>query len=193
MTDSVDSLGETSHAMVEASDRGQEVIEGLSLVQKEIGNMGELITEAVGKVVEEMERLTTIVETIDNIANQTKLLAINAAIESARMGERGKAFAVIAEEIRQLATESASSLENVRDIVEKIDERFEELRKVAGEIGEVGDKAEESTKNVLEEFSKIKDLLNVVNSAVEEVVASIEEVKAGIDDISQNVTRVLTG
>lgn len=193
MTDVVNDLSKSSNSMMTVSEHGYEVIKNLESIQKEIENMGNAVIKAIEKVVKKIDELKTIVDVIDEIANQTKLLALNASIESARMGEQGKAFAVIADEIRKLAMESASSLENARNIVDMINENFNSLRRVSKDTENVSEKTKQGIKQIMDEFEKLKDLITYTSSSMEEMIASIEEVKAGIDDISESVMKILSG
>ncbi|WP_052219786.1 methyl-accepting chemotaxis protein [Clostridium homopropionicum] len=125
-------------------------------------------SEEVGNVILEVDKssheIGVIVDTINKIAAQTQLLALNASIESARAGEHGKGFAVVAEEVRKLSEQSASATENISKLIEGI--QFKSAKAVssmkrAAEINLEQGKIMNETEVILTSLSnKVKDLIN---------------------------------
>ncbi len=191
MVIAVDSLGQNSSAIHEASQTGQIVVKNLAGIRDEILNFNRTMNEAVEEVSREVAHLSEIVDMIANISDQTNLLALNAAVESARLGESSRAFAVIASEIRELAVESEESLDGIRDLVNSILRNFDKLKEKSRTLEKVGENTTTAAESVLREFDNIRKLLETTGSTIEEVTASIEEVKAGIDDISSSVEKAL--
>lgn len=135
------------------------------------------ISETVEQLVENVQKVSSITESILNISSQTNLLALNASIEAARAGEAGKGFAVVADEIRKLAEETKVSTEKIEAIIDK-------LTAVTGETQEGIRESAES--------------INIQRQKVEEVTASFAEVErgmlelqAGVDSMSHEVEEVL--
>jgi len=103
-----------------AAERGDAVIQQAASEMREIAANIEASSVIIAKLGECSDQITTIVKTIRGIADQTNLLALNAAIEAARAGEQGRGFAVVADEVRQLAARTSGSTMEIADMVNKI-------------------------------------------------------------------------
>lgn len=142
-----------------------------------------------GKVVEEIRRIA---EDISQIAGQTNLLALNAAIESARAGEAGKGFAVVADEVRKLAEESASSVDNIQNIIGKVQLAFQNLAASSNDILAFVDEKVRADYDAFaqtgEHYQKdaqmVKELTAEFLNSTQEVRASLEEISRAIENIS---------
>lgn len=147
-----------------------------------------------GKVVREVKIMA---DEIENIASQTNLLALNAAIEAARAGEQGKGFAVVADEVRKLAEQSSSTVQKIQDITGKVEQAFQNL---SGNSQEVLSFIENKVKPDYELFvntgkqygedallfnglsSNVGDSMNIVNETVSEIKKAIENVSATAEE-----------
>lgn len=137
--------------------------------------MGDM-KDAIGRIQESSDAQAKIVKTIDEIAFQTNLLALNAAVEAARAGEAGKGFAVVADEVRMLAQRSA---EAARTTAEMIERAIENSRTGV-----------ETSNNVADMLDEIRDSAQRANELVVEIAAASSEQAQGIGQVSTAVTQL---
>jgi methyl-accepting chemotaxis protein len=135
------------------------------------------------KMIAELERqsdeIGKIVHAVTRIADQTNLLALNAAIEAARAGEHGKGFAVVADEVRNLAEISEKSARGIQEVVNEIQSQ---MKVVAGDTEAAG-------KNGLEEVQKAK----VITEELKQIAQAFEEIQSNCADIQKNAAESLAG
>ena len=150
------------HALMEASEIGRS---GLSEVATDIQ-----------EIARESEGLMEINSVMENIASQTNLLSMNAAIEAAHAGDAGKGFAVVADEIRKLSESSSEQSKIISQV----------LKKITGAI----DKITKSTENVLNKFEAVESGIKIVSEQEENIRNAMEEQGAGSKQILEGVGNV---
>lgn len=138
----------------------------------------------VRSLAEKSEKIGEIVQNINAIAEQTNLLALNAAIEAARAGEAGKGFAVVADEIRKLAEESKKTTSNISDILNDIKSGVLQAQNATEKTVENGKEVDKKAKNVAENFVGINKSVNEIKNSFQDLSASSQEVSASAQEIS---------
>jgi len=138
-----------------------------------------------------IQKISSFVESIENIADQTNMLALNAAIEAARAGEAGKGFAIVAEEVRVLADQSRKSTEEIYNLVESIEEEskaailsMEVMKKASDDQNEAVNQTERAFRDIADALTGIVKQINEVNEAINKMQSDKNEVIAAIENIS---------
>ncbi|MCU7667956.1 methyl-accepting chemotaxis protein [Bacillus thuringiensis] len=186
----VKSVSTNTHKLLEDISSGQQEIE-ISLNDIVSLNQGFARTKAnINDLVTDIRNITSIIEFIKNISEQTTLLAINASIEASRAGEDGKGFSVIADEIRSLSEQTTESVENIVKVIKNVEE---DTRKVDRNTEDLFEELEEKTHRAQKAISTLDDIIKqtreVGNFAknmtdiLDEQFVSTQKVKNFLEDV----------
>jgi methyl-accepting chemotaxis protein len=168
-----------------------ETIEGMNRIA-EVVKKSAATVEALGKSSDEIGE---IVQVINDIADQTNLLALNAAIEAARAGEQGRGFAVVADEVRKLAERTTKATKEIASMITQIQKEtkgaviaMQEGTKEVEKGKELANKAGDSLKQIIAGSEKVVEMVNQVADASEEQSTAAEKISKSIEGIN-NVTQ----
>ena len=185
-----------SEAASAAEHANQSANKGESIAQvskQSIDALVENVNEA-SNVIAQLEKqstdITVVLDVIKGIAEQTNLLALNAAIEAARAGEQGRGFAVVADEVRSLATRTQ---ESAREIDEMITSLQSGVRSSVSVMEAASLKGNESSEKVDETFNALKDIhqsVNIINDMNAQIATAAEEQSAVANEINQNIVSI---
>ncbi len=180
-----------------AKEAGDTAKEGGSVVSQTVAGMNRIaeVVEQAAETVQTLgkssDEIGEIIQVINDIADQTNLLALNAAIEAARAGEQGRGFAVVADEVRKLAERTTKATKEISVMIKKIQkdtrEAVDSIQKGKAEVEtgkQLANKAGYSMKEIVKSANKVVDVINSVASASEQQASAAEEISKNIDAIS---------
>lgn len=184
---------ETAHRASDANQQAghsrQVIAQAITSAQSMQGQMSAL-ADRIASLKNQTDAITSVVKTINDIAEQTNLLALNAAIEAARAGEQGRGFAVVADEVRNLSVKTAESTKEIETVIGQLQSQSDEAAHAANESAEV---VKTSAINITEIGDGLKHILDAVESisSMNELIATTAEEQSKVaEDMNVNVVRI---
>ncbi|WOD10415.1 methyl-accepting chemotaxis protein [Pseudomonas sp. NyZ704] len=193
-------------AVTSAEQVNTETLNGRKLVESSVEGIGKLAGEiensvkVINKLADDSSSISRVLEVIKGVAEQTNLLALNAAIEAARAGEQGRGFAVVADEVRTLARRTQQSTEEIEQMIARLQEGVSGAVKamdashgMTGSTVEASLKVQEALGNILKSVTQIVDQSQQIAAAAEEQTAVSHDIDHNIVQINQTGERTAEG
>lgn len=190
ISDNANSAASAAQAASQEANEGKQVVNSTVEVIQTLAGGVETATRAIQRVGEDSQNIDSVLGVIRGIAEQTNLLALNAAIEAARAGEQGRGFAVVADEVRSLASRTQESTEEIQKTIEHLQSGVTKAVK-AIESGQ--DQAHESVtqaNNAGNFLSSITSSVEKIKLMNEEIAVNFKEQSRSSENISSSITRI---
>ncbi|MFP3852158.1 methyl-accepting chemotaxis protein [Pseudomonas sp. W5-01] len=163
-----------------------EAIAQIELLATEVGHS----TEAMAELKRESDKIGSVLDVIKSVAQQTNLLALNAAIEAARAGEAGRGFAVVADEVRSLAQRTQKSTEEIEELISGLQNGTRQVATIMDNSRELTVSSVELTRRAGTSLENITRTVSAIQSMNQQIAAAAEEQSATAEEINRSVLNV---
>lgn len=184
---------ETADAADRADSDAKESLSTVQASREAVQRLGEEVARAADVIEQlgsDVSEITKVLEVIQSIAEQTNLLALNAAIEAARAGEAGRGFAVVADEVRSLAKRTQDSTEEINNMIDRLQKGAHDAVTVMQESRAVSNMSLEKAEDGMQALRRIAEAITAISSMTSQTATASEEQTSVTDELNSSITRI---
>lgn len=187
----------TSNEMMDSSSKvkelcitGENTIKNLNNIYNKSAEANLMVMDRISFLVESVNNISLVSDSIRSVTEQTNLLALNASIEAARVGEVGRGFQVVADEVRKLSAQSAKATEQIDKIIKEIKNSIEQVITNISTSKDLSKETEHSVIETSQVFINIVDSINSLEQSISRVSGSINTIKSCKDSVNEKVNSI---
>ncbi len=190
VSNSLELVAQISHDATRSSQEGAEVIEAAIQSLEQVGGILSSAASHIQLLEEASEKVDSVMDIINGIAEQTNLLALNAAIEAARAGEQGRGFAVVADEVRNLAVRTVSAVGDISGTIETMKKESAEVIQYIGQSEQTMQQGQQRGMQAMQALSVITDKASETAQQTSVISHSIKELASTSQSMAENMVQI---